>query len=373
MASGENKILLITNELHEHPKGGRELLCKLNYESLKAIYGDNLHLFELDKVYGRGFPAFFSALAGHIDGISSKSIARVLECIAEEGINQLFIDGSNLGELAMQARKTFPALDITVFFHNVEAVFFWDSFKQVKTARALAICAVNYLAERKAVRASNRRICLSGRDSDGLKRLYGRTGTDISPMAVMDMLPSQPKSTMVDAKYALFVGGIFYANVSGIRWYAKHVAPFAQIRTLVVGHGFLKYKSELEQYGGIEVIGGVENVSPFYINAQFVVAPIFGGSGMKTKVAEALMFGKRIIGTSEAFSGYESVAKRAGLVCKTAEGFLDAINAICAHDCPDFDQRLRTLYLNEYSYPAAQERLQSIMAPDVPFVQRKSA
>jgi glycosyltransferase involved in cell wall biosynthesis len=232
---------------------------------------------------------------------------------------------------------------------------------------------VNYLAERKSVRASNRRICLSSRDSDGLKSLYGRSGTDISPMAVMDVLPKQAKSTTVDAKYALFVGGLFYANLSGIRWYAKHVAPRACLKTLVVGRGFLKYKKELEQYGGIEVIGGVENVSPFYRSAQFVVAPIFGGSGMKTKVAEALMFGKRIIGTSEAFSGYEPVTKRAGLVCETAEEFLDAIDAICAHEVPDFDLRLRTLYLNEYSYQAALFRLQIIMAPSAAIIPKKSA
>ena len=33
--------------------------------------------------------------------------------------------------------------------------------------------------------------------------------------------------------------------------------------------------------------------------------PIFEGSGMKLKTCEALMFGKNIIGTPEAFAGYD--------------------------------------------------------------------
>ena len=58
---------------------------------------------------------------------------------------------------------------------------------------------------------------------------------------------------------------------------------------------------------------------------------------------------------------------------KSVRQTLDAIDAICTHDSPDFDQRLRTLYLDEYSYEAANVRLQAIMALGDPLVQRKSA
>ena len=50
--------------------------------------------------------------------------------------------------------------------------------------------------------------------------------------------------------------------------------------------------------------------------AALVIAPIFDGSGMKTKVAEALMHGKHVVGTPEAFSGYAAdivAAAAAGL------------------------------------------------------------
>ena len=49
---------------------------------------------------------------------------------------------------------------------------------------------------------------------------------------------------------------------------------------------------------------------------------------MKTKVAEALMYGKRIIGTREAFSGYEFNAEEVGWLCNTKEEFVAALRRV---------------------------------------------
>ena len=69
---------------------------------------------------------------------------------------------------------------------------------------------------------------------------------------------------------------------------------------------------------------------------KVVIAPIFDGSGMKTKVAEALMYGKRIIGTREAFSGYEDIAEEVGWVCNTKEEFVAALRTVEGESYPAF-------------------------------------
>jgi hypothetical protein len=81
---------------------------------------------------------------------------------------------------------------------------------------------------------------------------------------------------------------------------------------------------------------------------------------MKTKIAEALMFGKKIIGTPEAFSGYEDVADRAGKICKSADDFVSAINIAKVAFVKPFDPKLRAIYEKKYSYPAARSRLADI-------------
>lgn len=46
-------------------------------------------------------------------------------------------------------------------------------------------------------------------------------------------------------------------------------------------------------------------MAEYIYNADFLIAPIFEGSGMKLKTAEALMYGKTVFGTTEAFEGYD--------------------------------------------------------------------
>lgn len=106
----------------------------------------------------------------------------------------------------------------------------------------------------------------------------------------------------------------------------------------------------------------------WYLAAKVVIAPIFDGSGMKTKVAEALMYGKRVIGTTEAFSGYEEVAPRAGWVCDTKEAFLSAVREAEGLELPKVDPQLRSLYERRYSAAAALRRLSQILGdgPAIP-------
>jgi polysaccharide biosynthesis protein PslH len=358
------KILLITNTLDESPSGGRELLCKLNYESLTGLYGDDVTLFELDKGGPASLLQMFQAFKGYIDGLSPKVIAEILDTVRERRIDAVFIDGSNLGKAAKAIKKAFPDVRIFTFFHNVESVFFRGAFRQHRTPHALAVWLINYIAERKSVRFSDRLICLSERDSTMLDKVYGRFATDISAIALKDSLNEAPASTegQNPERYALFVGGVFYANLSGILWYARHVAPHLRIKTYVVGRGFENHRDALERFGNIEVIGGVDSVASWYAGAEFVVAPIFGGSGMKTKVAEALMFGKIVIGTPEAFSGYERIVNRAGCVCESAEAFITAVEAVLASPNPRFDPELRRLFNDSYSCQAVKHRMGSIMS-----------
>ena len=360
-------VMLITNSLENSPSGGREMLCKLNYDVLMEIYGDRLTVLELSKNPIRGFKSAVNAFRGYIDGINSETIDFALHEIGTKNIEKIFVDGSNFGEIVRAIKARFPKVQIFTFFHNVEARFFWGSFRQNKTAHALAVAMVNYLAERKSVRCSDNIISLSERDSRLLYKLYGRAATHVSPMALQDKLPLGASQTVgqpagqAHKKFALFVGGVFYANRAGITWFVKHVVPRIDMKICIVGRGFEEFRGELEVAGKVEVVGAVDDLAEWYLKSHFVIAPIFDGSGMKTKVAEALMFGKKIIGTPEAFSGYEDVADRAGWECATADDFVAAIGCVNGEVVPSFDPELRALYEEKYSFPAARSRLAGIV------------
>ncbi|TAN42048.1 MAG: glycosyltransferase family 1 protein [Nitrospirae bacterium] len=356
--------MLVTNKLEESPSGGRELLCRLNHDALKEIYGDRLIVFELSKSSIRGLASLIDAFIGYIDGLSAETIADALSQIHDRNVEKIFVDGSNFGEFVRVVKAKFSNVRIYTFFHNVEARFFLGALKQFKTLRAVGVLAANYLAERKSVIFSDKIICMNERDSRLLERVYGRPATDLSPMSVQDKMTSiKSGSAKSNAeKFVLFVGGTFYANQSGIEWFVKNVAPRISIKTCIVGRGFEKLKDELELKGKVEVVGEVEYLEEWYLNSYFVIAPIFDGSGMKTKVAEALMFGKKIIGTPEAFAGYEDIADRAGRVCSSADDFVSAIDSACDIVESPFDKGLREIYEARYSLDAARDRLKLIMS-----------
>jgi hypothetical protein len=357
------RLLLVTNELQERPAGGRELLCRLNHDALKEILGERMEVLELPRRPIQGVKPVVDAFRGHIDGVSRSAIAEALSAIRAGNIDKVFVDGSNLGGFVKAVKQGCPAVEVSTFFHNVEARFFFGSLRQRLTLRALGVLVANYLAERRAVGFSDKLICLSERDSRLLRRLYGRAATHVSPLAMRDQMPLAPAAPMPVpiSRFALFVGGGFYANRSGIAWFARHVVPRIQVRLVIVGRGFDDLKTKLESTGAVEVVGAVDHLSDWYRNAHFVVAPIFDGSGMKTKVAEALMHGKKVVGTPEAFSGYESVADRAGWVCSTPDEFVAAIARAGEEVTKPFDPALRALYEETYSLSAARSRLAHIL------------
>jgi glycosyltransferase involved in cell wall biosynthesis len=230
-------------------------------------------------------------------------VRAVADRVRAEQIDFVYLDGSNLGRLAPEIKRVSPRTQVLTFFHNVEARFFLGSLRTEKNLHALGVLAANFRAERDAVRHSDRLITLSERDKAGIRRLYGRAGTDILPLSIEDKLPPAPAEPAVHGArdYCLFVGGAFYANLAGIRWFARNVSPHIGLDTVVVGRGFDALRPELERHSGVKVIGEADDLARWYAGAKVVIAPIFDGSGMKTKTAEALMFGKKVAGTSEPF------------------------------------------------------------------------
>ena len=90
-------------------------------------------------------------------------------------------------------------------------------------------------------------------------------------------------------------------------------------------------KNDLTNTANIEIYSNVPDLNPFFDDADFVVLPILSGSGMKVKTAESLMNGKFIIGTDEAFRGYD-ITEKVGVICNSAQEFIVAINNLNLFD-----------------------------------------
>jgi hypothetical protein len=326
--------------------GGRAMLSRLYQDCLRELLGGDLTVHRLAPAPPRRLTARLAALRGRIDGVTRAAEAEVLDRSAASGAATVFLDGSNPGRLVQALKAARPDIRVITLFHNVEADFFRSALAHRPTPHAAAVWLANRHAERLAVRGSDVRIALCRRDSERLHHLYGRGASAVIPLAMADRSTCRPAGTIGAGEgYFLFVGGNFYANREGIGWFAREVAPALSLPTKVIGHGLGDLRAELERGGKVQVIGAGDDLEPWYHGAKAVIAPIFAGSGMKTKVAEALMHGKRVVGTSEAFAGYGAASDSgAAWICDAREAWIACLGEISNAAAPRFDSSARTLF-----------------------------
>lgn len=356
------KMVAVSPAVEPGNKTGRELLSSLNNKVLGEVFNEEIFYFEVVKEGRKSIVYYFRALLGWLDGLDNDILEECIDFIDNNDVRYLYVDGSNFGKLIKSVKKARPSCTVVTFFHNVESRFFWGSFKKNPGIKKLGVLVANYFSERMAVKYSDKLICLNLRDSELLNKTYGRYATNINPMCVNTNPDSLKYSQMQPSspKYGLFVGGAFYANLDGVRWFANHVAHRVDCQFYIVGRGFDKYREELESFNNIKVIGEVDDLGEWYAGCSFVFSPIFDGSGMKTKTAEALQYGRPIIGTTESFVGYEGHAGIAGVVCDTPGEFEKSI-ADCLEARTVWDPVcLRNIYDENYSFKSAKKRLETL-------------
>lgn len=70
------------------------------------------------------------------------------------------------------------------------------------------------------------------------------------------------------------------------------------------------HSEDLPRPAGVEVLGTIARAESFYAEVDCVVAPVVGGSGMKVKLAEALLAGRPVVTTPLGAEGYPARMSR---------------------------------------------------------------
>lgn len=127
----------------------------------------------------------------------------------------------------------------------------------------------------------------------------------------------------------MYVGSNFFANLDGLYWYIEKILPYMQTKLVVVGRGMEFLSSKYSGVHNLDVFGYVEDLEGLYCFADFVVNPVFVGSGMKTKTVEAFQHGKTVLGCKEAFVGLDiDKVNEAVFVCEDVESFVFAERSV---------------------------------------------
>lgn len=356
------KVLMIAtcNFLTAHNDGGRQVSYN-NYKLLCDIFGKEnviLCMITNDEVMEENvitMPTFHTRFEQVIytlqgrNGYNKKVEKKILKLIEDGSCEYIWFDRSTLGGLCRKVQSNVYKI---VFFHNIEKKYICNKIRHegIGYLTAYRAFAEN---EKKAIQYADALITLNMRDQKILMDEYGRTSDFILPVFFEDIydekkLMNSPYKNSQGKQVLLFVGSFFGPNIQGIEWLISNVIPrLPNCILYIVGKG-MEVKEKEWNSSNVQVVGSVKDLAPYYRYADAVVLPIFYGDGMKVKTAEALMYGKVIFGTKEAFEGYQIEKSEDMVLCDSAEEFCMRIEEYFSKGARETFSKSNRQYFLEY-------------------------
>jgi glycosyltransferase involved in cell wall biosynthesis len=209
---------------------------------------------------------------------------------------------------------------------------------------------------------------VSKAEADRFARRIGREVRWL-PMAVP--IPTTAATVATNAPGRIvFVGGLdYHANLEAVRWYVREIRPVLQQRGLdhlrlrVVGHCPDEVRHTLSA-DAVELVGFVDDLGAELASARAFVAPIQPGTGVKTKVVEAMAAGLPVVSTEYGVTGLATVDGEHFLLGATPEQFVDALELLVTDGAraAAIGAAARALVERDYAPDAALARWRSVLA-----------
>lgn len=344
------KLLYIGKKVTKAKDGGEG--CQKNWEHmLLSLFNENFFSLYVNEVSASRFQKIRSYLNMTPNIVLPYVKKKINEYIKKHNIKIIFLCSSSYGVITKYLKKKFSHIIIITFFHNIEILYAQDYLQFSKPKSWYLYLYLKYTEHKSAV-YSDFILNINSRDADNLLKIYGRASNAVIPYSIQNKITKdqvifkEQNKLPVENHRALCVGSAFFGNIQGIRWFVQNILPKLPIIFVIVGTGMDEFFQATEK---IEVHGFVDDLKPFYENADFVLLPIISGSGMKTKTAEAMMYGKIIVGTNEAFSGYITEGIKGLFRCNTADEFEKAVHDIYNGQFYKFNKEIYNHFLSHYS------------------------
>ncbi len=293
----------------------------------------------------------------------NKKEKKEIEQSIKNGVSIIFMDYFFEGKYIISLKKKFKNLKIIKFFHDINT----ERLKEFKSNMSLPLfslhgeCRIKYSRQYKAIIQSDRYmvnfadfiIALHKRDENILKQTYGR-GADLclpvslpTPSVEFNEANQSKNIFNYEGFKLLFIGAMNYFPNREAVDFLYPVIQKLDCKLFVIGTGGEEIQKKYD-LNKVVFLGRVDDISQYYLECNCVVTPILSGGGMKVKVCEALSYGKTILGTDEAFVGYEMDINKVGALCNSQEEFENAIKK-CMINPTTFNAYSFQVFKDKYS------------------------
>lgn len=249
-------------------------------------------------------------------------------------------------------------IPLIVMTHNVEYDYFYMLMKK-------SISLSKYLSLRNAksnekvcLQYADKVICLTEYDKNRFMKIYKISDEKISIIPVCINGISDKNVYKTNKPYILITGSLWFGpNSDGTIWFLQNVWSELeeeigdQYDLIIAGSNPNELISNtVKQFQHVTLIENPISMDSYYAGASIFVAPIFCGSGMKVKIAEAISCGLEVVSTTHALTGYEKV--KGYIHCAdTKEEFKVKIKNIIENSLAgnNRSQEIRDIFLKNYS------------------------
>jgi len=238
--------------------------------------------------------------------------------------------------------------------------------------------------EREAARDAARTLLVTALESEHFARavpdISGRVlplenGVDLDyfdPSAARFAAP-YPGASTADGPWVTMVGNLdYWPNEDAANWMATTVLPrLRQRRTppaklAIVGANPGRAVLELGKLPGVLVTGRVDDVRPYLVHADVVVAPLHIARGVQNKVLEGMAMARPVVATPQAFRGIRAEPGRDLLVADGEDALANAIIAVLDGQHPEMGAAARNAVEAGYAWSRQMARLDAILAEILP-------
>lgn len=168
--------------------------------------------------------------------------------------------------------------------------------------------------------------------SEGDKaRLHADCGSDLCVLPNAVRLPDEARRDAIEGVFTfLFVGTMgYYPNEDAVQYFGSEILPHIRRLTRsdfavnIVGRGASPRLCQIAVNYGMQMIGEVPDIAPWYQKSTAVVVPVRAGGGTRIKVLEAFSHRRAVISTSIGMEGIDAIDDVHVLIGNTPEVFAE--------------------------------------------------
>jgi glycosyltransferase involved in cell wall biosynthesis len=294
--------------------------------------------------------------------------------LVDTAVDVVYVDHLGMARYLADVEAERPACRIVLDQHNVESEFF-KQFAARKTGLKKLVANDEYRAsvrfEKAALKAVHAVVAISNEDAkhfDGLAGIHAH----VVPMVLPFERKERPRPATPNLCY---VGNLrWHPNVAGLDWFCRDVWPKIRARVPdatfeIAGVGLDRDASGKQRVPdawkvpGVTTVGFLEELEPLYQRSLAMLAPVFGGSGVRVKMLEGFRAGMPVVTTPDGAFGLPLADGKEALVAGDPEGFAERVERLVKDEA--VRQRVREggyAYLEQYhSLAVAQDVMRRVL------------